>query len=252
MFLFKKKKVILNCYTYRSDVFAYFPIEKATKSFPNWWKELPNSYSPDGLQEVGTMKGCAGFTSYYQNAISLPLWSDCIIKASESEKSFEWAFSDHATEVSPHSPEQIGNYLRDGNSTYAQMKIISPWALHCDEEINFVFSGNPWAMSNPERVIIPPGVVNYKYQFVTNINLFLRVIGDQTTKLDAGSSLIHIFPMTEREVEIRSHFVDKKEWNALTELGTRNFSLKTYYKHRQVLKDREKAGTCPMSSILKR
>jgi hypothetical protein len=67
MFLFKKKKVVLDCFTYRSDVYSYFPIQKASSAMPNWWKKMPATFCPDptGLAEFPTMRSCSGFLSYY-------------------------------------------------------------------------------------------------------------------------------------------------------------------------------------------
>ena len=57
MFLFKKKKVVLNCYTYRPDVYSYFPIERSSKHIPEWWKKLPNQVLlnfNESLLKIGT------------------------------------------------------------------------------------------------------------------------------------------------------------------------------------------------------
>lgn len=253
MFLFKKKKVILDCFTYRPDVFSYFPIEKASASMPEWWKKMPATFLPDpiGLAEFSTMRSCAGFLGYYNNAISLPLWTDTRIRTDEKEDTLHWHFSDLITEAFPHDFRQKGDYLSNPMSRYAHLKIVSPWILNCKEDINFVFSGNTWALDNPEQIIIPPGVVSYRYQSVTNINMFIRMDNTQIASLSAGSSLVHIFPMTEREVEIKTHFVDEKDYKNMQNLGANNFTTKSYFKHRQIRKEHEKTGKCPVSGFFK-
>lgn len=253
MFLFKKKKVILDCFTYRPDVFSYFPIEKATNALPDWWKKMPSTFNADsiGLVEIATMKSCAGLLGYYNNAISLPLWTDCRIRTSEEDDTINWYFSDGATVAIPHDFRQKGEYLSNPILRYTHLKIVSPWIINCKEDINFVFSGNTWAINNPEQIVIPSGVVSYKYQSVTNINMFIRLNSIQIASLDAGSSLVHIFPMTEREVEIKTHFIEEKQFKNIENLGANNFRTKSYFKHKHFRKEAEKAGKCPVSGFFK-
>jgi hypothetical protein len=123
--------------------------------------------------------------------------------------------------------------------------------IKCKEEIEFVFNGNPWALNNPEQVIIPPGVINFKYQNTVNINMFIRMNGVQKTKLNAGLPLVHLFPMTEREVEIKNHCVDEQEYIKIERLGTMNFSHKSYLQHKKIKKDAEKTPKCPFSSAFR-
>ena len=48
-FFFKRKEIVLDCFTHRPDTYEYFPIEKSTKHFPQWWKdlkvEIPDDYT---------------------------------------------------------------------------------------------------------------------------------------------------------------------------------------------------------------
>jgi hypothetical protein len=65
MFWRKNKPIILHCYTHRADVYNYFPLEKASKFIPNWFKKLP-APSFLGLHEngegkaVSNLKECVG------------------------------------------------------------------------------------------------------------------------------------------------------------------------------------------------
>ncbi len=235
-------------------MYSYFPIDKASKRMPEWWKELPSSIitEPNSLSEVGSMKSCPGFTYYYNNAISLPLWSDVSIRTNEDADYIEWNFADKTSHAIPHDSRQKGTYLNNGLGKYAHLKLISPWLFRCKEEIPFIFTGNTWALDNPEKIIIPPGVVNYKYQNITNINLFLKVEGIQVAKLSADTSLVHIFPMSERDLEIKNHLISESEYKNLESLGITNFATKSYFKHKSISKEQEKAGKCPVSSLFGR
>ena len=253
MFFLKNKKIILECYTHRPDVYEYFPIQRASKAIPEWWKKLSSNLylTPDKFVELPTMKSCAGFISYYNSSISIPMWSDCKIKTDLKEDSINWLFSDSKTNAVSHHFGQMGEYFNSSNSRYAHMKINSPWRFKCKEEINFLYSGNTWSLDNPETIIIPPGVINYKYQFSTSVNMFVKM-GNDITVLNAGSSLVHLFPLTEREVEIKIYLIKEEEFHRMNDMGTFNFFTKSYYKHKNIMREKEKQSKCPISGFLKR
>ena len=253
MFLFKKKKVVLNCYTYRPDVYSYFPIEKSSKHIPEWWKNLPNQIylTEDTFMQAPTMKSCVGFVNYYNCAIAIPMWSDCKIITNTQKNEINWLFSDQATIAMSHHHGQKGEYLLNSESSYAHMKIDTPWLFQCEEEVNFLFSGNTWSLDTPEKIIIPPGIINYKYQNATNINMFIKM--DNTISLlNAGIPYVHVFPMTEREIEIKTHFVDYQQYMAIYSTGVTNFFNKSYYKHKKIMQDKEKLSKCPVSHLFRR
>ena len=252
MFLFKKKKLVLDCFTYRPDVYAYFPIERASKNMPEWWKNTPPTAAMDNINlvEIPTIKSCVGLINYYSNAISIPMWSDCKIVTSIERNEINWFFSDLKTNCVSHHHSQNGNYFHNSTSVYAHMKINSPWAFKCNEDIKFVFTGNTWAIDNPERIVIPPGVIDFKYQNSTNINMFVK-IDDNSAIFNANTSLVHVFPMTEREIDIRNHHVSEKEFDDILDMSRTNYFSKSYLKHRTHLKNKEKSSKCPVSSLFK-
>lgn len=246
MFFFKRKEIVLDCFTTRPDVYTYFPIQPASKLIPDWWKKLPPSYTTNGLNQNPTLKGCAGFIDYHSSAISIPLWTDFSVKTNESSKSAEWLCADRNTTVHAHDLAQFGSYLN--RNKFIHLKIVAPWLLSCKEEIKFVFSGNNWSLDTPQDLVIPNGVTNFKYQNSVNINMLLFFRGSQILKLNANSPLIHMFPMTEREVKIKINLVSEEEYSKISQLFATNFFYKNYFRHKNLAKSTKR---CPMSSILK-
>lgn len=246
MFFFKRKEIVLDCFTTRPDVYTYFPIQPASKLIPDWWKKLPSNYTTNGLNQNPTLKGCAGFIDYHSSAISIPLWTDFSVKTNESSKSAEWLCADRNTTVQAHDLAQFGSYLN--RNKFIHLKIVAPWLLSCKEEIKFVFSGNNWSLDTPQDLVIPNGVTNFKYQNSVNINMLLFFRGSQILKLNANSPLIHMFPMTEREVKIKINLVSEEEYSKISQLFATNFFYKNYFRHKNLAKVTKR---CPMSSILK-
>ena len=70
-FWFKKKKVVLECFTDNDIAFNYAKIERMDKFFPEWWKKT-KKYSDKGIP---TIKGCVGFIDYYKKGITIPSWN---------------------------------------------------------------------------------------------------------------------------------------------------------------------------------
>ena len=64
------------------------------------------------------------------------------------------------------------------------------------------------------KLHILPGVVNYKYQSGTNINLMMAP--NTRIELEAGTPLAHLIPMTEKNVQVKCHLVDNNEYYNLS------------------------------------
>lgn len=246
MFFFKRKEIVLDCFTTRPDVYTYFPIQPASKLIPDWWKKLPSNYTTNGLDQNPTLKGCPGFIDYYSSAISIPLWADLSIKTTESNKSVEWLCADRNTQIQAHDLAQLGSYLN--RNKFIHLKIVTPWLLNCKEEIKFVFSGNNWCLDTPQDLVIPNGVTNFKYQNSVNINMLLFFRGNQILKLNANSPVINMFPMTEKKVKLKINLVSEEEYSKISQLFATNFFYKNYFRHKNLAKSTKR---CPMSSILK-
>ena len=209
IFLFKKKELHLDVFTYRPEVLEYYPVDYASKFYPEWWKKLPKEYEEEGkFWPTSTMKRCVGFTDYYRNGIVVPLWSDLAIKT--HPLSFNWQFSDRKTQIQVHQYEQMQGYL-DPNQ-YSHAKIVTPWALVCKEDVNFVWTQPTWNFERVSDIIIPPAVVNYKHNSGTNINVFFDKREEKKFIIPAGQPMVNMIPATERRLVIHKHLVDEPEF----------------------------------------
>ena len=252
IFKFKQKPIVLNVYTYRKEIMDLFPFQRIQNNYPEWWKSLDgkNIFLPEygKTSESNTMKHCAGFTDYYKLGYTTPLWTDMKFKLGPHGQSISYHVSDEPTKLVTHPQDQRGTYLPEDQ--YAHFKVTSPWMAECDEDVNFAFIGNTWAFDNPEEFIIPPGVVNFKYQKSLNINFFLKYTSrEREIVLRQGTPMFNLIPLTEREVKINMKHISPQEYYEKMALYQYHFSfVGNYHKLKNMLRKKEAAASerkCP-------
>lgn len=235
------KKIILDCYTDKTFVKEYADIDNSNKFLPEWWKELKPTVESDykGL-EMPTMKTCDGFVSQYKAGVIMPLWSDFAMQVSaEGTFGYSWVFSDEASSAEEHPGKQRGLYLPEPR--YQHIKLIAPWVIVCKEDVNWQLLGATWNFNRPEEFVIPPGIVNFKYQFGANINMFVKKEKEQRiVRLDHGQPLIQLIPLSDRPVELRTHLISTEKFIQMSGLKTNIKFSGTYRRVKELLK-----GRCP-------
>lgn len=248
IFKFKQKPVVITAYTYRKELAELYPLQRMQRNIPEWWKNIDGqSYHPQyGATETNTMKHCAGFLDYYKNGFTIPLWTDAKFKLGISGKSFASLFSDEHTSGVVHPQDQRGSYL-PGNK-FQHVKISTPWMIDCDEDVNFAYVGNMWNLDNPDEVIIPSGVLNFKYQKSININLFFAYgLKEKEIFIPQGTPLFNLLPMTEREVVHHVKYISREEYREKLSVYSHHFAFNAnYFKLRNILKNKEQSQSkCP-------
>ena len=213
-FFIKKRKITIDAFTNVTGVYEYFPIQNANKFVPDWWKripgylDLPNSV---GINvKTPTLKTCSGFIDLYNKGFVLPLWADLIF---ETKKTGEYAFqfSNPESTMNSHMSQQFGGQIKD----YIHLKLISPWYLKEKTGIKFLLFQPSWNHINScPDFTIPPGIVDFKSQVVSNINMFVPA-KDARYEVKNNTPLLHIIPLTDKDLEIKHHLVDDKEFNKI-------------------------------------
>ena len=208
--------IYLDCYTSNDSAYKAARISSAINHLPSWWKrllptverpvmaELPNFKRPHP-----TMRHCVGLTDMFKKSFCIPLWSDLAVHVEPAmQEGCAWKFADGRTKATEHHPFQRGDFMPPEH--FQHLKLDSPWYLHCNENINFLFFDPFWPSYEGEEVaIIPPGLLNFQFQPGTNINMFIRKLPDEarTVELKFNTPLAFITPLTERKVVLRHHLV---------------------------------------------
>ena len=238
IFIFKQKPIHLDCFTANISAYANSPIAPAINFIPDWWKQLPKSYMGNELNEVGTMRTCAGFVDLYGKGLMIPMWTDVRIKHNDNN-SISWQFSDGVSTLAPHDPRQIGNtFLIDSSSVHA--KLISPWAFKCKEEIYWSFTQAVWNQQAGKDFCVLSGIVDYKYQHTTHVNIFVRQKSDFL--ISCNSPMGHVVPLSERPFKIHNHLISVEEFDRYDK--PRNIFVGSFYKNKRILQTKPK---CPFN-----
>ena len=239
IFLFPKKKIVLDCFTDQEHVIQTAPIAEATKHLPDWWKQLPSTYLITNTHiqfPSSTMKYCAGLIDYYKYSVAIPLWSDLLLKVKGT--AFAWQFADSTSEIETHDISQQATGLFNN---HGHIKITNPWKLRTKENINWVWSYPLYGFSEENADIkVAPGSLNFSKQPGANINMFIPLNQEKSYMLKHGQVLAHLTPMTDKKIKIVRHLIDKKEMDRM------KFPVTTFdNQYRNVLKQKEKFADCP-------
>lgn len=246
MFFFKKKKIVIDCFTDDSCAYNYHPIAKSTDVFPEWWRNLPSTYQQpvdNMLIDRATMKRCDGFIELFKNSVTLPAWVDIQIKT-DNERSNAMFGKKHSNSLYPladwHDKIQYGPEFNNK----LHIKLFSPWYLKQSASCNFVMQPAVWHNTNNwTNFTILPGVVNFQYQHSTHVNLFLEK-NKEKIYIEAGTPLYYIIPITDNQYEFKTHLVDTTEINKMYNNTYGSFTG-SYKKIKRFME--EKTKKCPFN-----
>lgn len=223
MFLFKKKEIVLDCFTTDPFSYEFTKLQPAVKYLPEWWENLDTSVKHMENEIVSTMKNCHGFISLYKNSFILPYWGNLELDiSSKTEKTYSWnttysiPYVEKSETIGYHLPTQFDGFV---DSNYFHIKITSPWILKSKRNIDYITFDPIWNRSNITDYTILPGVTDYKYQHGTHINIMVEY-RDKPRKINisVGEPILHITPLTEEKVVLKYHLIDEKEYNKFSSL----------------------------------
>lgn len=225
MLWIKRNKIHLDCFTHDPSVANDNPIEKASTFIPDWWKRLPNfvEVQEHGIKvKRGTMKSCLGFIDLYSKGLVIPLWSDLNLKADKNNISYLIARNTNllGDALAFHTDTQHSNNY----TNQVHFKLITPWFFKEKSGAKFLFTGCGWnTIGNFPKIHILNGVLEFSNMFVGNINGFMSLEGQPYQyDIEAGTPLVQMIPLTEKEVVPHIHVVDNLEWMKM------NYSTQSY------------------------
>lgn len=227
MFWMKKKTIIVDAFT-DNIIVAKNPISPTVKNLPAWYKKLKPTFdiNDNGHKlSFSTFKRCDGMLDLIGNSFTLPMWADLSVVVDENG-GYQWKYpSQHCNfGVENHAEIQTDSAF----SPFVHMKILSPWVLREKTGVSFYQTQAFYSLNElTGSVIMPPGVVNYKYQNSTHINMFLQ--RNKHYLFEAGQGMTYLIPITENEVEIKTHVVSTQEYKQLS--TPHNFKFMGSYKY---------------------
>ena len=246
MFLFRRKKIVVDCFIDNPVVQNLFKIDHAHKFVPLEWKQLPPMVDVKSLQDprskesipIPTAKRCVGMVNLFTAGFVLPSWTDFKIEMMK-----DGLFFKHdpmgGLDANPHPPFMYWEELYKG---YQHVKISSPWLIK--EKTGVKFTWNQCTYHNTERHAnyhALSGILDFKAQHNTHVNIFVKK--GTTLTVSAGDPLIQLIPLTERDVELKHHVVDASEYEKIA----KEFTQKSMWggQHRSLL-NAMPASKCPV------
>jgi hypothetical protein len=127
--------------------------------------------------------------------------------------------------------------LYDG---YSHIKLGSPWLFKEKTGVKFSWHQSDWHRTDIiDRCRIVSGVVDYKYQNQTNVNLFVKK--STNVEFKAGEPLVHIIPISDKRVVLKTHLVDPLEFSKM-EYRPAQYT-NSYRTHKKSVEEQERK--CP-------
>jgi hypothetical protein len=243
-FFFKRRRRTVDCLTDDPGAFKYHAISPAVDYYPEWWKKMPNYQTvPDknGLAiDTPTIKRCIGFMNLFRRGVVLPLWSSVAIETNHEGYRYSFAKQHHNKDLpltDYHPDWQTGPAFTNG----LHMKLVSPWFLVQPSYYEYVFQPMTWnTVDQWSHYTVLPGIMDFKYQNSTNVNMFLSKNSKIT--IEAGTPMYQIIPVTDDEIIFKNHLVDSKEINKIY-----NSRYGTYANsYRNIKKFYETEKRCPL------
>jgi len=216
-----KKNIEINFSTFDPFLLENLPPVDGNDSMPSWFK---NTASRGGNWDITegikglcplkgpTMKRCPVLNEYFQTGITIPLWTDIDFYVDCKERSIEWRYANTYSDlelISSHSPEQYPELKND----YIQIKFINPWIAQCNTDVSWLVTRPVYSNLEFDKhgIIFCDGVVNFKRNFNTHVNLFFPIKKENyTVKFEAGTPFQKLIPLCDKKINMNSSYCTKE------------------------------------------
>lgn len=229
----RKKQIHVDCFAPSETIVSDNPIDVASNFIPSWWKGLSPSYTirtEHGVEcQLPTMKGCLGFIDLYTSGLIVPLWSDLNFKVENGR--FAYQFASNYSKIEHHSKEQHNSY-----KNHVHFKIVAPWLIKEKTGVKFLLTSCVWSvLEHAPKLSIVNGVMSFDINQACNINGFaMSEKNAYQYNLKAGMPLMHMIPISEKEVIPHVHAVSLEEWERLN-MTTKPYKFFQWGIHRKKL-----------------
>jgi hypothetical protein len=217
MFWFKRKQIVVDCFTTLRGAYELYKPDNSIKFFPKEVKTMQNYYDTiDPTTKItkseSTIRKCAGLIDYYKIGFILPMWTDFICQPKSAvAKETALGLISSPYYFSSHSKKQYSGMF-DG---YMHLKLDSPWKFKENTDIKFIWTSPTWNLHRHlNNFSIVPAALSFKYQCTTNVHMFVNASSENFT-INSGTPLVHLSPITEKKVVLKYHLVDEKELNKI-------------------------------------
>ena len=235
-FLNRKPKLLFSC---KPDFYSAFELYKPTYAAefsPPWLKQVPALYDKqdeNGITIPGaSIKRCPGLQWTLTSGFMLPLWTDIALTINPNG-TYGFQCADNKTWLTSHPHEQMPGFFPG----YTHIKIISPWSIRCSEAIKFYWTNPYYYYNRPTKFIIAHGMMEYKYNHSSNINLFFPLENEPYKfMIKAGEPMVHMIDTNFTEFDVEYELLkDNLEYYAKNNNDSVTSYVGDYFKRRKKL-----------------
>ncbi len=203
-FFFKKPEVHIDMFTFYKGIIELFPIKYADEFQPKWFKDVPTSTKSPSGSTVATVRTCPGLSELFKEGLVIPSWCDLYLDWSKGNLYIE---PEEMANQHPDWQWNKSNVFKD----FHHLKIGSPWKFKEKTGSKFLMT-NPWWHKPGVRHFVPNGLIEFKYQHSSNVNLWIPKSGyPQNYTIQAGEALCQLINVEGKRVRIHMHYTDKNE-----------------------------------------
>ena len=231
-FFFKKKQIVVDCFTTNLSAYRFAPIVKSVKTVPSWWKDLPNPGFGNARiypKSNNNMRRCYGFIELFRRGFTIEHWCDMHIEVNQHQ----WQAGSSDTDGPVNHPSDL---YKGAFENFHHMKLESPWAIRENTGQHFAWLGAEWLLDKHQFRVLP-GVLEFNINRSANVNLMLPKPRDPySIYIELGQPLVQVIPLNDDiTLDVRNHLVDDNEikkqraispsfkgFNALKKLASRN------------------------------
>jgi hypothetical protein len=258
MFWFKKKTIVVDCFTWNESAFKLYPVRKALPFYPDSIKKMPAAVTMQDNQSnidipIATIKQCSGITGLYRYGAIIPFWTDYICQPNKSlEKQSSFGVTSLHGHFSQHPRQQYPGLFED----FVNVKITGIWNFVEPTGVKFIVMPTVYNLNNFNyNFIIPPALSYFDIQSQCNLQLFVRKDSPDFTIL-AGTPILQIIPLVDNDqkVEYVKHLVDENEFIKKGDIpidmpslgtGVRNVRYKKLMEENRKMDQIENKSKCP-------
>lgn len=233
------KSTNLEIFTFDSFLKENLPPLFNSKGVPKWYEKLNffcgETKLSDNLppKKHATIKGCPAIKDFLQSGIEIPLWSDIDFYIDTKEKSVEWNYANIYENFKTVSSHPFDQYHTLSNK-YINIKVVSPWIFKCNRDIDWLLTRPTYRSSvfDDNGIVFCDGIVNFRHNFVTNVNLFFPLNRESyTVSFSAGEIFQKFIPLTENNINIEVKTCTVEEYNSMAMIN-RSLSFRdgSFYK----------------------
>ena len=236
--IWKKKTPSITLSTFDPYLLKNLPPIKGSAAIPDWFKETPGFNGDGSISDnftplrAPTLRRCPALNDFFLSGIVIPLWTDLEFYVDSKAKRIEWRYSnnyDGIEMIQPHPPEQYPTIAHK----YLHAKIISPWIADCTHDFKWYMTKPSYMTSEFEDqdVVFLDGVLNYKNNFTTNVNLFFPVRDSSyTVKFSANKPFQKLIPLTEQSINMSVSYCTREYYTNASLFGRRiSYYLGKFY-----------------------